>query len=366
MKILHLYILKRHILPFLFGMCIFTFIFFLNEIFKSSELIITRQIPPILIINLFLCHIPVTFNITIPIALLMATLITFGTLKAESEIIAMWSSGISLIPSIVWMVILGIFFSFITLIIGDTLIPWCNYTIEKIHINLIYQQPSIYLEEKRFIKIAQREIFIDELDKGKKLMKGIYIYEYGSNFGVSKEAIFAKSAKYTETHLGIILKLKDGAIHQIDKKDPSKYHVLTFDVHTISLGEDKNKIIQNIPKSIETMSMYELNKEIKKYKELNLNFKPLLIELHKHIAMPFGCLAFILIGIPLGLLVSHKEKSIGFGTSILIVFIYYLILKLNETLTERGLILPILAMWLPNIILCIFGVILLIHLFRRG
>jgi LPS export ABC transporter permease LptF len=365
MKILHRYILKGHILPFFFGMCLFTFIFFLSEIFKSSELIITRQISPVLIIKLFLCYIPATFNITIPMALLMATLITWGTLKAESEVIGIWASGISLISSIVWMIILGIFFSFITLIIGETLVPWCNYTIERIHAKLIYQQPSIYLEERRFIKIAQREIFINELDKGEKLMKGIYIYEYGSNFGIPKEAIFAKAAKYIKTQAGIILKLKDGTIHQIDKEDPSKYHVLTFDIHIISLGENKDKNVQNVPKSIEAMSIHELNKEIRKYKELNMNFKPLLIELYKHIAMPFGCLAFILIGIPLGLLVRHKEKSIGFGTSILIIFTYYLMLKLNETLTEKELIAPILAMWLPNIILCIMGVILLLRLFRR-
>lgn len=365
MKILHRYILTAHILPFFFGMCLFTFIFFLSEIFKSSELIITKQIPSILIIKLFLCYIPATLNITIPISLLMATLITWGTLKVENEITAIWASGVNLISSIGWMIILGIFLSFTTLTIGNTLLPWCNYTIEKIHSNLIYQQPSIYLEEKRFIKSGQRELFIDELDKEKSCLKGIYIYEYESDFGVPKKAIFAKSAKYTNNGEGIILQLKEGTIHQIDEKDPSKYHVLTFDVHTISLGGQENKIDENIPKSIETMTIFELNKEIKKYKELNLNFTPLLIELSRHIAMPFGCLTFILIGLPLGLLVRHKEKSTGFGTSILIVFIYYLMLKLNENLAEKGLIEPLLAMWLPNILLSTIGIILLICLFKK-
>ncbi|MEW6095868.1 MAG: LptF/LptG family permease [bacterium] len=365
MKILHRYILKEHISPFFFGMCLFTFIFFLSEIFKSSELIITKQISGILIIKLFLCYIPATFNITIPIAILMATLITWGTLKAENEITAIWASGISLISSIVWMIILGIFLSFTTLIIEETLLPWTNYTIEKIHSNLIHQQPSIYLEERRFIKLGQRELFIDELDKQKRQLEGIYIYEYRSDFGVPKEAIFAKSAKYTMSQAGIILNLKEGTIHQIDEKDPSKYHVLTFDIHTISLGGKENEIATHAPKGIEAMTFRELKKEIKKYKKLNLNFKPLLIELSKHLAMPFSCLAFILIGLPLGLLVRHKEKSIGFGTSILIVFIYYIMLKLNENLAEKELIAPILAMWLPNILLGTVGIILLTRLLRR-
>jgi len=357
--------LKEHILPFFFGMCLFTFIFFLTEIFKSSELIITKQIPGILVIKLFLCYIPATFNIAIPIALLMATLITWGTLKAENEVTAMWASGVSLISSIVWMIILGIFFSLTTLIIEDTLLPWANYTIEKIHSTLIHQQPSVYLEEKRFIKVGQIELFIDEVDKEKKELKGVYIYEYGNEFGVLKEAIFAKLAKYIKSDDGIILKLKDGTIHQLDEKDPFKYHILTFDIHILSLGMKMNKIPQNVPKSIEAMTIMELKKEIKKYKELNLNLKPLLIELSKHIAMPFSCLAFILIGVPLGLLVRHNEKSIGFGTTILIVFIYYLVLKLNENLAEKGLIQPVLAMWLPNILLGGTGIILLIQVIRR-
>jgi len=365
MKILHRYILKAHILPFLFGLSLFTFIFFLSEIIKSSELIITKQIPGILIIQLLLCYIPATFNITIPIALLMATLITWGRLKAENEITAIWASGVSLISAIPGMILIGIIFSFTTLIIGETLLPETNSTIEKIHSTILQQEPSVYLDEKRLIKIGQKEIFIDELEKGKNLLKGIYIYEYMSDFGIPREAIFAKIAHYTRTDKGIILKLKDGTIHQMDEKDPSKYRVLTFDVHTINLGGKENKIAQHIPKSIEAMTITELKKEIKKYKELNLNFRPLVIELSKHISMPFGCLSFILIGLPLGLLVKHNEKSIGFGTSILIVFIYYLLLKLNETLAEKGLIEPLLAMWLPNIVLGSIGIILLIRLLRR-
>jgi len=365
MKILHRYILKAHILPFSFGLCLFTFIFFLSEILKSSELILTKQIPGILVIKLLLCYIPATFNLTIPMALLMATLITWGRLKAENEIIAIWASGISLISSIAWLILLGIIFSFTTLIIGDTLLPETNYIIEKIRSTILQQEPFVYLEERRLIKIGQREIFIDELEAGKNMLKGIYIYEYKSDFGIPRESIFAKAANYTKTDKGIILKLKNGTIHQMDEKDPSKYHVLTFNVHTINLGGKENKITQHIPKNIEAMTIGELKKEIKKYKELNLNFRPLSIELAKHITMPFGCLSFILIGLPLGLLVKHNEKSIGFGTSILIVFIYYLLLKLNETLAEKGLIEPLLAMWLPNILLTTIGIILLIRLLKR-
>ncbi|MFH1562378.1 MAG: LptF/LptG family permease [Nitrospirota bacterium] len=365
MKILHRYILKEHILPFFFAIALFTFIFFLSEIIKSSELIISKQAPPILILKLFFLLIPATFNITIPIALLMATLISWGKLKAEQEITAMWASGISLISSIVWMLIAGVFFSFITLIIGETLLPWTNHTIERIQSTILQQEPSICLEERRFIKIGQRELFIDELDKKKMRLKGIYIYEYGGSFGVPKEAIFAKNAEYIKSYAGIILRLKQGTIHQVDEKDPSKYHILTFESHTISLGGGKNISEQNIPKSIDTMTISELKKEIKKCKVASLNINPLLIELSKHIAMPFGCLAFVFIGLPLGLMVRQKEKSIGFGTSILIVFVYYLLLKLNENLAEKGIIEPVLAIWLPNIIIGSLGIILLIRFLRR-
>lgn len=380
MKILHRYILKEHILPFFFAITLFTFIFFLSEIIKSSELIISKQVPPILILKLFFLLIPATFNITIPIALLMATLISWGKLKAETEITAMWASGISLISPIVWMIIVGVFFSFMTLIIGETLLPWTNHAIERIQSTILHQEPSICLEERRFIKIGQRELFIDELDKEKMRLKGIYIYEYGGSFGVPKEAIFAKSAEYIKGDAGIILRLKQGTIHQVDEEDPSKYHILTFESHTISLGKEENISEQNIPKSIDTMTIFELKKEIKKYKVsnlqvsnlqvlslqvLSLNIRPLLIELYRHIAMPFGCLAFVFIGLPLGLMVRQKEKSIGFGTSILIVFIYYLLLKLNENLAEKGIIEPFLAMWLPNIIIGGLGIILLIRFIRR-
>ena len=110
------------------------------------------------------------------------------------------------------------------------------------------------------------------------------------------------------------------------------------------------------------MVIFELYKEIKSFKKDNLNMNYYLVEFHKKISIPFACLAFTFIGIPLGIMVRRGGKAIGFGISLALIFIYYLLLVLGEMLGERGTINQFVALWIPNLVLMLTGIIISIKL----
>ncbi|HET7712416.1 MAG TPA: LPS export ABC transporter permease LptG, partial [Thermoanaerobaculia bacterium] len=83
------------------------------------------------------------------------------------------------------------------------------------------------------------------------------------------------------------------------------------------------------------------------------------VEIHKKFAIPFACIAFGVIGLPLGITNRRGGKSSGFSLSIGIILVYYVLINNGEALAKSGKIAPALAMWLPNVALLGVGIYLL-------
>ena len=82
------------------------------------------------------------------------------------------------------------------------------------------------------------------------------------------------------------------------------------------------------------------------------------IELHNKFAFPFTTLVLVLLGVPLAITPPRVRYNRGFLFSILIIFLYYLLRALSLSLGEEMKITPLLAAWIPNLILFILGSIL--------
>lgn len=85
-----------------------------------------------------------------------------------------------------------------------------------------------------------------------------------------------------------------------------------------------------------------------------------MVEVHKKFSVPFACIVFVMVGGPLGMMAKKSGPTIGFASILFFIF-YYLCLLGGETLSDRGLLSPWLAMWAPNIALGIVGVVLVIR-----
>jgi lipopolysaccharide export system permease protein len=83
------------------------------------------------------------------------------------------------------------------------------------------------------------------------------------------------------------------------------------------------------------------------------------VELWSKISLPFACLIFVLIGAPLAVTPSRSGKSIGMGLSIVIIFVYYIIMAMGRALGEGGKLTPLLGAWLPNIVIGSIGLFLI-------
>jgi lipopolysaccharide export system permease protein len=90
------------------------------------------------------------------------------------------------------------------------------------------------------------------------------------------------------------------------------------------------------------------------------------VEIQKKYSIPFACIVFVLLGIPLGLSTRKGSAGIALGVSLLVILAYYLFLIAGEQLADRRMMPAFLSMWLPNIILGVFGAILTIRSLHEG
>jgi len=87
----------------------------------------------------------------------------------------------------------------------------------------------------------------------------------------------------------------------------------------------------------------------------------LLVEIYKKYSIPFACIIFVLIGVPLGIMARRGNMAVGGGIGLVFFIIYWVFLIGGEELADRDMLSPFLSMWLANFIVGAFGIYLLIH-----
>jgi lipopolysaccharide export system permease protein len=166
---------------------------------------------------------------------------------------------------------------------------------------------------------------------------------------------------------------KDNEIASITKRMQSHWDKITGKVDVLlpkeEIYDDKYKLLTSISdknwmKAIDKSrrSITRLNQQVKtslsRIGSYSTTMNRYLVEIHKKFSIPFSAIIFILVGAPLG--ISARKGSLGVGATLSIVFflVYWVGLILGEDLADRRLFTPMLAMWLPNILIGIAGILL--------
>lgn len=90
------------------------------------------------------------------------------------------------------------------------------------------------------------------------------------------------------------------------------------------------------------------------------------VEIHKKYAIPVACLVFVLIGAPLGFMARQGGLAVGGGLSLIFFLIYWVFLIGGESLADRMVLNPVVAMWLPNVVVGAAGVYLMVRTVRES
>ncbi len=364
MRILHKYITKELLPPFLVGLGFFTFVFILNPILRLVDLIIVKNVDFFTVLKLFFYLLPSTIAIVIPMATLVAVLMAFGRLSSDSEIIAMRACGINYFNIFLPVIILAFFISIIGCIFNDTVLPTGNYAFKQLYKEIVQKKPLAEVDEHSLTRIGNRIVGIDKIDKRRDIMYGIVIFERNEKTGGVK-IITAKKGRWIEStekkvsknkilHI-MRLQLEDGNIQQPSVNNLEQFSNIPFKKMIINFTEIIHYFTE-VEKGTREKSTKEILAEIRATEKGGRRSHKLWVEYHKRFSIPFAALAFVLLGAPLGIVSKRSGKSIALGVSIVIIILYYLIYTLGESVAREGKLNEFVAVWLPNFIFSAGGV----------
>ncbi len=394
MKILTRYILKEMIGPTLLGFGFYTFIIMMKQLFDYAGMIIKRSLPAATVGKLLFLSLPWIVVLTVPMSLLFGILIAVGRLSADSEVIAMRALGIST-RTIYKPVFLFSFCVFlINLYLMNVVQPRGNTKLQSLRAEVFTSsvekeiQPRVFYDEYENLVI-----YINDVDARNGQWKGVFVADNRSEESTeaaaartgqiipSAAASAASAAQATSGQKIIVadtgslsivkkskqvwLNLQRAQTHVFDPRKPEKYDLNRNATQRILLPDRFAQTDTNLKlaRSLRELTLPELIEQARLLSHTDpIAYRLAKVEIQKKFAIPFACLAFGIVGLPLGITNRRGGKSSGFSLSIGIILIYYVMLNNGEALAAAGKIGPAVGMWAPNVLLVIFG----IYLVRRA
>jgi lipopolysaccharide export system permease protein len=353
------YFLREVAVPFVYGIGVFTFILLIARMLKLVELVVNRGVSPLEIGKLFTYILPTFFEVTVPMALLLAVLLSFGRLSADSEIIALKTSGISLYQMMKPVMLFTAGVTVLSLFLALYARPWGNAKLKAGLYEIAKTRASAGLTERVFNDdFAGLVIYVEHIQPPGDQLAGVLIAD--SRDPAQRNTVLAKRGflvSNEEAH-SVTLRLMEGTIHTFEP-DAKSYHKTDFAVYdvTLNLAAALAKFSQR-EKDAQEMTLGELRAAIREKRQAGRSATSELIELHRKFSLPCACLVFGLVAIPLGIQPARAVRSRGFAVSLGLIFLYYLLLSTGETMAEKGALSPAVALWMPNGVFALLGIAL--------
>jgi lipopolysaccharide export system permease protein len=343
------------------GLVVFTFILLVGRIFKLSELVINKGVNLFDVLKLFAFILPNFLVFTIPMAFLLGVLLAFGRLSSDHELTAMKASGISLFQLIPPVVSVSLLCYLAAAFMAIYALPWGSSGFKKTLFQIARTKAHIELKPRVFNDSFSGLVFyVDRMNTRGDRMEGVLIQDERDK--EKSHTIFSKTAQLVSDpeKEEMILILKDGSIHVNDPKGKA-YRKIDFDYYHMRLNlEDSIGNIRRIRTMDSEKAIGELRDEIKRRTARGEDCIHEKVVLNEKYAIPFASIVFGILGIPLGVRPPRSGRSYSLVKSLAVIVGYYVLMIAMETLAQRGILLPWVATWVPNIAFLGLGVYLIV------
>jgi lipopolysaccharide export system permease protein len=341
----------------------------MNSLFVMSDLVIKYGVSLFKVIFLLITLLPSTVAVTVPMAFLVGILLTYSRIVQDNEYHGMQASGISVTSIVMPAIYLSIFATVLMVIFNNYVLPASNLEYKKIYFDIVKKRSGIIVQEHVFINDFDDYVFyIGDKDNKNDLLKNVIVFVRNKNNPTAPvKVILSREGELIndEQSFRLALKLKNGTIQLGSYADPDKLSQIFFNTNYVDLdiqGILKAKTSPDDIKGSREMTGEEILSEIHKGVNSKHDKNWLFIELHKKLSIPFAIIAFAIVGIPLGLMTKKGGKMGGIAYSLVLIFIYYVLLSAGQNYGYKGNMNYFLAVWLPNLFLAGCGLLLLLFM----
>ena len=356
MRILDKYVLKEFIGPFLFGVCAFTAVFIgTGTLYRIANLINQYGASMWDAFRVLVLAFPSIIVVTFPMSVLLGSLMAFGKLSGNSEMIVMRTGGQNFIRLAMPIFVAALLISLGTTAFNEYVVPRANNAYNTIIDQEIKHKVAPTTQDHIILKDVKGHdinslMYARQYDSNVKQLRDITVQEFEND-----KLMRVEKADYADWN-GTKWVMHQGIIYDVSVGDQVTRQ-MTFQNQELPISQRPNRISESQKKPDE-MTIRELRDQIKLLDENAVDTNKMKVEMYNRFAMPMASLVCAIVGAPLGMQKQRGSSSIGFGISVVVIFIYYTIMTLGNALGNGGKIPAYLAAFLPDIVCGIAGIVL--------
>jgi len=270
--LLYRYIVKEHIFPFLASLSIIVFLFIMQQAILMLDKIVSKNIDPIVVLEVFLIQLGWILALGIPMAILSSTLMTFGRMAGDNEITAIKASGRGMATLTVPVIAAGAVVTVALFFFHDLVLPEANHRAANLLEDISRKRPAAFIEPGVLIRDFQDyALYVEEVSALSGNLKGIRVFT--DNPGQDPTVTVAESGNIRMTSDGKYLELSlfSGETHGASRENSSDYFVAAFKKQVVYIKNVDSRLERTSSegRGDREMNVSELLRNVRTAKESN-------------------------------------------------------------------------------------------------
>ncbi|WP_298768342.1 LptF/LptG family permease [uncultured Fibrobacter sp.] len=223
------YVLKELIAPFLAALFGITFLFVVDFLVKILDNVLSKGLPASTVLEIFALNLAWMLSLSVPMAVLVASLMTFGRMSGDQEITACKAAGVSPLSLMRPVLIVSMLISVLMVVFNNWILPEANHRSVELMNAVSRKKPHVFIDEGRLItQFPDVQLWVNRIDPMSGTLYGIQIYEMEKKG--APRIVYADSAtmEYADNGATLMLRLRSGETHMTDADNPANYFRIRF------------------------------------------------------------------------------------------------------------------------------------------
>lgn len=356
MKVIERYVFGSFLSSFLLAFFVLTFVLTIGLMVQIVGYILDG-VPMALVGEFALVSFPETLQWTMPLALLVSSVLVFSRMSADSEIAAMRACGVNLLSVMKWPLLFALFCTLLGVYINNEVATRGHEVRRSLKTKVSVETGLDVLEPGRVIVDFPKVKIYFGAKEGNWLYD-LIVMDY-SNPSVDR-MITASKALVTSKGRDVSLDLYQMTVDPLDADHPTmaranRFQYVVKDALKTKKYRKKEKDflftelmaeIRRMKSAVPTAKGSSRVKGTEKF-FIKRYLSCLKVEFSRRLVFAMASLCFVLVGVPLGIKAQRRESTIGMAVALVVSLGYYMVVILMLSLEKKFAIYPEVLMWLP-------------------
>ena len=268
LKITSKYILKEHVGPLVFALSALTSLMLLNYVAKKFGDLVGKGLSWRVIVEFFALSVPFTVAMTLPMAILVATLHAFSRLASENEITAYKASGVSMHRLVAPVLVAALAFTAFMLFFNDQVLPRANHRLATLTGDISRKKPTVAFKETIINEVSPNRLYLraGRINRATSMMREVTIFDL--SLPQKRRTIHADSGllEMSPDEIDLQLTLYSGSMTEVSLQEPAKLQRNFFRTDFLKVRGVGNQFENDAPdrsyKSDREMTICELQSRV--------------------------------------------------------------------------------------------------------